>query len=105
MRFPTFALPGVDSRPGYVPDTLRDVNEEQFALVLLDLDLCELTRGSLEFFYPRLSAGAYLIVHDYSNEESDWACKRAFDGFSADKPERLVKLGDVRGSALIGRAS
>jgi O-methyltransferase len=71
--------------------------------VLLDLDLFDPTRAILEFFYPRLSRGGYLIVHDYNNEESDWACKRVLDSFLADKPERLVELGDVWGSALIRR--
>ena len=59
---------------------------------------------SLEFFYPRLSPGGYLVVHDYNNPESDWACKRAFDGFLADKPEQVVELGDMWGSALVRRA-
>ncbi len=90
--------------PGYVPQVLADVAEERFAFVLLDLDLYDPTRASLEFFYPRLAPGAYLVMHDYNNDESDWACKRAFDEFLADKPERLVELGDVWGSALIRRA-
>ena len=42
-------------------------------------------------------------MHDYNNSESDWACKRAFDDFLRDRPERLVELGDVWGSALIRR--
>jgi O-methyltransferase len=96
--------PNVALRPGYVPDVLQDVADERFAFVLLDLDLLEPTRASLEFFYPRLSPGGYLIVHDYNNDESQWACKRAFDAFLADKPERLVELGDVWGTALIRRA-
>jgi O-methyltransferase len=95
--------PNVELRPGYVPDTLAGLEEETFAFVLLDLDLFEPTQASLEFFYPRLSPGGYLVMHDYNNAESDWACKRAFDGFLEDKPERLVELGDVWGSALIRR--
>jgi O-methyltransferase len=90
-------------RPGYVPDTLAGLEDVSFAFVLLDLDLIEPTRASLEFFYPRLSPGAYLFMHDYNNAESDWACKRAMDDFLRDKPERLIELGDVWGSALIRR--
>lgn len=97
--------PNVLIRPGYVPDVLEDVGHERFAFVLLDLDLPAPTRASLEFFYPRLSSGGYLIVHDYNNDESGWACKHAFDEFLADKPERVVELGDVWGSALIRRAA
>lgn len=96
--------PNVSLHPGYVPDSLQEVAGESFALVLLDLDLLEPTRASLEFFYPRLSPGGYLIMHDYNNPESEWACKRAFDAFLADKPEQLTEWGDVWGSASIRRA-
>jgi O-methyltransferase len=87
--------------PGHVPGTLARAAGERFAMVLLDLDLYEPTRASLEFFYPLLEPGAYLVMHDYNNSESQWACKRAFDEFLAGKPERIVELGDVWGSALI----
>jgi O-methyltransferase len=90
---------------GYVPGVLSEVVDERFAFVLLDLDLFEPTHASLEFFYPRMSPGAYLIVHDYNNEESDWACKRALDEFLVGRPERVVELGDVWGSAVIRRAA
>jgi hypothetical protein len=42
-------------------------------------------------------------MHDYSNPGSDWACKRAMDAFRKNRPERLIELGDVWGSALIRR--
>jgi O-methyltransferase len=90
-------------RPGYVPETLAGLEDERFAFVLLDLDLFEPTRVSLEFFYPRLSPGGYLVMHDYNNPESEWACKRAMETFMKDRPERLIELGDVWGSALIRR--
>jgi O-methyltransferase len=88
-------------RPGYVPDTFAGLEEEAFAWVLLDLDLHAPTVASLEFFYPRLTTGAYLIVHDYNSPECDWACKRALDQFLSDKPEHLIDIGDVWGSALV----
>jgi O-methyltransferase len=96
--------PSVMLRPGYVPDTLAGLEGETFAFVLLDLDLFRPTQACLEFFYPRLSPGGYLVVHDYNNPESEWACKRALDAFLVDRPERVVELGDVWGSALIRRA-
>jgi O-methyltransferase len=69
--------------------------------VLLDLDLHAPTVASLEFFYPRLAKGAYLIVHDYNSREYNGACKRALDDFLSDKPERVVDIADVWGSALV----
>jgi O-methyltransferase len=91
-------------KEGYVPDTFAGLEDERFAWVLLDLDLHEPTVASLEFFYPRLSPGGYLIVHDYNSPESSWACKRALDGFLADKAERVVDIGDVWGSAFVRKA-
>jgi O-methyltransferase len=97
--------PNVVLKPGYVPETLAEVADEGFALALLDVDLFAPTMASLEFFYPRLSPGGYLIMHDYNNPESDWACKRAFDAFLKDRPEQLTEWGDVWGSASIRRAT
>lgn len=54
-------------RKGYVPDTFAGLEDEQFAFVLSDLDLYKPTRQSLEFFYPRLARGGYLIVHDFNH--------------------------------------
>ncbi len=88
-------------RQGYVPDTLQGLENEQFAFVLLDLDLYNPTVASLEFFYPRLSRGGYLAVHDYNNPESNWACKRAVDAFMQDKPEHIIELADRFGTVMI----
>jgi O-methyltransferase len=114
QRFRDTSLDAVRSRvgasdnviltPGYVPESLEAAAGERFSFVLLDLDLLAPTRASLEFFYPRLSPGGYLVMHDYNNEESERACRRAFDEFLEDKPEHLVELGDVWGSALIRRS-
>ena len=87
-------------RKGHVPETLRGLEVERFAFVLIDLDLYEPTRASLEFFYPRMSSGGYIILHDYNSPESNWACKRAMDGFLQDKPEHLVEIGDIWGTVM-----
>ena len=93
--------PNVVIRKGYVPDTFTGLEHERFAFVLLDLDLYLPTKSSLDFFYPRLNRGAYLMVHDYNSLESSGACKKAVNEFMSDKPERIVELSDVYGSMLI----
>lgn len=87
-------------KQGYVPETFSGLEHEQFSFVLLDVDLHNPTVASLEFFYPRLSSGAYLAVHDYNNPESNWACKRAVDAFMQDKPEHIIELADRFGTVL-----
>lgn len=90
-------------RKGYVPETFAGLEHEQFAFVLLDLDLYRPTAAGLEFFYPRLVPGGYLAIHDYNNPESNWACKRAVDAFMKDKPEYIIELADRFGTALFRR--
>jgi O-methyltransferase len=94
----------IEPRPGRIPETFAGLEDERFAFVLLDMDLYRPTLHALEFFYPRLSPGAYLMVHDYHNPESDWGCKRAVDEFMAGKPEAIVELADVWGSVMFRRA-
>lgn len=40
-------------------------------------------------------------MHDYNNSESSWACKPAFGAFLSTRPERLIELGDVLGTAPV----
>lgn len=95
------ASPNVVIRKGYVPETFTGLEQERFAFVLLDMDLYHPTKAGLDFFYPRLTRGAFLMVHDYNNPESNGACKKAVNEFLADKQEKLVELCDLYGSVLI----
>lgn len=87
-------------KKGYVPDTFWGLENEQFAFVLLDLDLYKPTMSSLGFFYPRLVKGGYLMVHDYNNQESNWACNRAVNEFMCDKTEKIIEIADESGTVL-----
>ena len=91
-------------RKGRFPETAAGLEGERFAFALLDLDVFEPTVAGLEFFYPRLTAGGYLFVHDFNNPESNYACRRAVTRFMADKPEKLVELPDVWGSVVIRKS-
>jgi O-methyltransferase len=87
-------------KKGRVPETFSGLESERFAFVLLDMDLYKPTLSALAFFYPRLSIGGYLMVHDYHNDESNWACRRAVDEFMQNKPERIIEIADIWGSVL-----
>lgn len=92
---------GVVFRKGYFPETAAGLEDERFAFVLLDLDLYAPMLAGLEFFYPRLAPGGFLVLHDYHNPESDRAVSRAATLFFADKPEWVVAVPDRWGSVLI----
>lgn len=87
-------------KAGYVPETFAGLESERFAFALLDVDLYAPTARSLEFLYPRMAAGGYVILHDYNSPESNRAVKRAADEFMRDKPEKLIELADASGTAL-----
>ena len=54
-------------RKGLFPDSASVDDSEAFAFVSLDLDFSEPILSALRFFYPRLSSGGYIFIHDYKN--------------------------------------
>jgi len=76
---------------GWLPESLDAARDERFSFVHLDCDLYESYRGCLEFFYPRLSKGAIVLLDEY--DDPPWpGCNRAVDEFLADKSECLVAI-------------
>jgi O-methyltransferase len=74
----------------------------QLALVNLDVDLYKPTKAGLEYFYPRLSPGGVIIIHDYNYK---WpGIKKAVDEFVAGIPESLAMVPDMEGSVMIIRS-
>jgi len=85
--------------PGYFPATSDPLRNETFALVNLDTDLYKPTKAGLEFFYPRLSPGGVIFIHDYNYK---WeGIKRAVDEFVKTIPESLVLVPDMDGTCMI----
>ena len=86
---------------GYFPGSLPPgLESRRFSLVHLDCDLYEPIKAGMEFFFPRLSPGGMMIVHDYSC--ISWAgVKKAVDEYLADRPERPVLIPDRSGTAMI----
>jgi O-methyltransferase len=52
--------------PGWFRDTLPTAPIERLALMRLDGDMYESTLIAMESLYPKLSAGGYVIIDDYS---------------------------------------
>ena len=65
--------------PGRFPDSIpADMATSRFSVVHLDCDLYAPIKAGLEFFFPRLSPGGLMIVHDYSGVAWD-GVKQAVD--------------------------
>lgn len=89
--------------PGYFPTTAKGLESSQFAFIHLDADLYLPTIEGLKFFYPKLSPGGVIIIHDYNH---NWdGIKKALDEFMNTIPETLIELPDWKGSAMIIRNS
>jgi hypothetical protein len=80
-----------------------ELNKSRFCLVHIDCDLYRPAKAGLEFFYPRLSPGGLLIVHDYANPY--WVgIKRGVDEFCDTIPEKPVIFCDKSGTAIIRKS-
>lgn len=53
---------------GYFPETAKGI-EDEFCLVSIDVDLYLPIYNALEYFYPRVTEGGYILIHDYNNNE------------------------------------
>ena len=74
-----------------------------FCLVHLDCDLYVPMRDALNYFYPRLVPGGFLIVHEYSS--LCWnGPELAVDEFLVSKTESVVPLTDNSGSIVLRKA-
>ena len=83
---------------GYFPDTAGEAAGVLFALVNLDADLYQPTRAALDFFYPRISPGGVIFVHDYNHR---WeGIRRAVDEFAEQSGEVPFLLPDADSTVL-----
>jgi len=84
---------------GYFPESTEELKEVKFAFVSMDADLHNPTRAGLEFFYPRLSKGGVILIHDYN---TDWPeLMHAVDVFISGIPESLVPVPDADSTVMI----
>ena len=99
VRAQTGDHPNIIIHKGYFPETTSACLNEKFALVNIDVDLYNPTKAGLEFFYPRLSEGGVILIHDYND---DWPeLVRAVDTFCSGIPEFLIPVPDADSTVMI----
>lgn len=86
-------------RKGFFPETAAGL-ETNFAFVSLDTDLFEPILAGLEYFYPRLSPGGFLFVHDFNNDNYNGA-KEAVNKFCTSNSVSFTPIPDICGTAVI----
>ena len=87
-------------RKGFFPKTMYDI-DEKFAFVSLDMDFEESIYDGLKYFYPLLSSGGYIFIHDYNS--SLYGVGEAVDKYEADCGTILPKvpLCDANGTLVL----
>jgi hypothetical protein len=89
---------------GYFPDSLQESHKDiKFSVVSIDCDLYEPIKAGLDFFYPRMSKGGILYLHDYSSGYWEGA-KKAIDEFCGETGEYLILMPDKSGSAFVRKS-
>jgi len=77
---------------GIFPESSEPIKNKKFSFVHLDIDFYKGTLESLKFFYPRMSIGGVILVHDYG-----WCntagIKIAVEEFIKDKIEVPIIIG------------
>ena len=90
-------------KPGFFPDSLGGL-EEKFCFVSLDVDFEATTLVGLTYFWPRLSPGGFLMLHDWGNPCLPGPAK-ALEQYEAEVGERLpaVPIPDLNGTLVLCR--
>ena len=91
--------PNLIFHKGYFPASTVGLENKKFAFVSMDADLHNPTRAGLEFFYPRLSEGGVILIHDYN---SDWPkLVSSVDVFCASVNSRPIPVPDADSTVMI----
>jgi O-methyltransferase len=86
-------------KKGIFPETAKDVND-RFCFVSLDVDLYEPIKEGLRFFYPLLSPGGVIMVHDFNNSGYK-GVREAVLEFCREKGISYVPIPDIGGTVII----
>ena len=85
---------------GYFPDTFKKKHKRKYSILSFDVDLYLPIKNCLEYFYPNLSKGGIMFLHDYSSMHWDGA-KKAIDEFCLKNEISLTLMSDKSGTAVI----
>ena len=94
------AFPNVEVVRGRVPEVLAKHAPKRVAFLHLDMNSADAESAALQFFFPRLSKGAYVLLDDYG-----WqifrAQKLAADSFFNERGYSVLELPTGQGLVII----
>lgn len=86
-------------KKGWFPESAEDV-DDMFSFVRLDMDLYQPIYEGLRFFYPRMTKGGYIAVHDCRSKNFDGA-RAALIDFCKEEHLNYMCMPDELGTAVI----
>ena len=88
---------------GHFPGTAEELTEERFAFLSLDVDKYIPTLAGLEVFYPKMSPGGFIFIHDFHNPESNFGVSKAVNEWCEKNQVLYFELPDANGTVIIRR--
>lgn len=86
-------------KKGFFPDTAKNL-EDEFVFVSIDTDLYQPVYEGLKYFYPRLTKGGYIFVHDFNNHNF-LGVREAVEKFHSEKSICYIPICDTTGTVII----
>lgn len=86
---------------GYFPESLNQITEiNDLIIVHIDCDLERPVISALNYFYPRIKSGGFLIMHDHSSLYWPGA-EKAINEFFRNKLEYIIPVPDKSGTCVV----
>lgn len=86
-------------KKGWFPESAAGI-DEKFSFVRLDMDLYEPIYAGLNFFYPRMTKGGYIAIHDCRSRNFAGAREAVVD-FCKENHLNYMCMPDELGTAII----
>lgn len=88
-------------KEGWFPETAFDLEDETYALAVIDAGLYLPTYSGIEYFFPRMSRGGVILVANYESMKYT-GIRKAMDDLEKKYGAFLVlPLGDLDGTIMI----
>jgi O-methyltransferase len=79
-------------KKGFFPETTKGF-DDKFAFVSLDADLYQPMLEGLKYFYPRLSKGGFIFIHDFFTDDFTGTRKAVLE-YKKEIDFKFIPLGD-----------
>jgi O-methyltransferase len=81
---------------GFFENTLPLLADKRYCLAHIDCDLYQSYVTCLEFLYPRMVGGGFMVFDEYDFSRSVYpGAQKAIDEFFQDRPEKLQRFSDL----------